>query len=234
MQKTSEPDFYERIVARHSGDSIVVTGPDGLTEWANDAFLRMSGFQLDEIVGKKPGTLLQGPDTDPETVRAISDALRNRRPIRTEILNYDKSRTPYWLEILITPIFDDAGTHTHFMSIERDITERKNLEAASNEVLSREKHREAERVLVGQISEWLYSAKSLDELLMVVRRGMETLIPEAEGALYIYASSRGTLDEVAVWGDAHVPNCVKPDQCWALRRGRAYSFGTRAIVSGLI
>ncbi len=229
MPKISEPDFYERMVARHSGDSIVVTGPDGLTEWVNDAFIRMSGYEMDELIGVKPGVLLQGPETDPATVRAISEALHDRRPIRTEILNYDKSRRSYWLEILITPIFDEDGRHTHFMSIERDITERKNLEAASNAVLTREKHREAERVLVGQISEWLYSAKSLDELLKVVQRGMETLIPEAEGALYIYASSRDTLDEVATWGDADVPNRVKPDQCWALRRGRAYSFGTRPI-----
>ena len=93
--KILEPDFYERMVARSSSDSIIVTGADGLIEWVNDAFTRMSGFQIDEVIGRSPGTLLQGPDTDTLTVKAVSAALIDRRPIVTEILNYHKDGTPY-------------------------------------------------------------------------------------------------------------------------------------------
>ncbi len=229
MPETVRPDFYERMIARHSLDSIIITGTDGITEWVNEAFTRMTGYQLDDMVGKKPGAVLQGSETETATIQAISDALRNRTPIRTEIRNIAKSLRPFWIDLLITPIFDDDGKHTHFMSIQRDITERKEREQVNEDILRREKHREAERSLVGQLSEWLYTAKSLDELLMVVRRGMETLIPEAEGALFFYAASRDTLDLAAYWGGAEALDRVKPDQCWALRRGRAYSFGTRAI-----
>ncbi len=229
MPETVRPDFYERMIARHSLDSIIITGTDGITEWVNEAFTRMTGYQLDDMVGKKPGAVLQGSETETATIQAISDALRNRTPIRTEIRNIAKSLRPFWIDLLITPIFDEDGKHTHFMSIQRDITERKEREQVNEDILRREKHREAERSLVGQLSEWLYTAKSLDELLMVVRRGMETLIPEAEGALFFYAASRDTLDLAAYWGGAEALDRVKPDQCWALRRGRAYSFGTRAI-----
>lgn len=227
--KITQAEFYERMVARNSSDSILVTGADGLIEWVNDAFTRMSGFAADEVIGRTPGELLQGPDTETATVKAVAAALADRRPIVTEILNYHKNGDPYWIEMNITPVFDSSGRHTHFMSIERDITERKALERERGELIHREKHRESERQLLSQVSEWLYSAKSLDELLLVARRALSTLIPEAEGSLYIYSDSRDTLEVASSWGDTRTIEPVDPDACWALRRGRAYSFGTRAI-----
>ena len=230
--KITGSDYYERMVARNSTDSIVVTGTDKLIEWVNDAFTLMSGFSFDEVVGRSPGQLLQGRDTDPGTVKTVSLALSERRPIVTEILNYHKDGRPYWIEMNITPVFDASGRHTHYMSIERDITERKALEQDRLELIQREKHSEGERQLLSQVSEWLYSAKSLDELLLVARRALSTLIPEAEGSLYIYSDSRDTLEVASSWGDTRSIEPVDPDDCWALRRGRAYSFGTRAIEFG--
>lgn len=223
------PDFYERMIARHSGDSIVVTCVNGLTEWTNEAFQRMSGYPLEECLGRKPGQMLQGPETDRNTVALIREALRDRRPIQTEILNYAKSGESYWIELHITPVFDDDGRHTHYMSIERNISERKALEAASAEILSREKQRQAERALLSQISEWLYSAKCQDELLRVVRRSMEVLMPEAEGSLHVYSPTRDMLETATRWGDRDFPATLDPNSCWALRHGRAYGYGLRAI-----
>ena len=219
----------EQLAARTSGDGIIVTDAEGMTLWVNEAFTRMTGFQPEEMLGLKPGAVLQGPDTDIATVRSISVAIRERRPILIEILNYHKVGPPYWVEMNITPIFDSDGRHTHFVSVERDITSRKAIETQSREVIQREKHREGERQLLGQVSEWLYSAKSLDELLLVARRALSTLIPEAEGSLYIYSENRDTLEVASAWGDHPSIDSVNPDECWALRRGRAYSFGTRAI-----
>jgi len=122
-------DFYARLIAEHSTDSIVVTDREGLTVWCNLAFTKMSGFVMHEMQGKTPGSVLQGPATDPATVMSIRNALYERREIRTEIVNYSKSGSAYWIEIRITPIFDEEGVHTHFMSIERDVTERKDLQA---------------------------------------------------------------------------------------------------------
>jgi diguanylate cyclase (GGDEF)-like protein len=65
---------------------------------------------------------------------------------------------------------------------------------------------------------------------MVVQRAMHTLIPEAEGALYIYDSDRSRLHLAAQWGT--IPDFaaqILPDECWALRRGRAYAYGLKPI-----
>ncbi|MEM0950318.1 MAG: diguanylate cyclase [Pseudomonadota bacterium] len=224
-----ETDFYERMVARNSSDSMIVTCVDGLVEWVNEAFTLMSGFTVEDAMGRKPGEFLQGPDTDPATVEALSAALSDRRPIVVEILNYTKDGRPYWIEMNITPVFDPTGRHTHFMAIEREVSARKALEEERAELIQREKHSESERQLLSQVSEWLYSAKSLEELLLVARRALSTLFPEAEGSLYIYSESRETLEVASAWGDTRSIDPVNPDECWALRRGRAYSFGTRAI-----
>ena len=103
------------------------------------------------------------------------------------------------------------------------------LETKNSEVMELERQRERERSLLSQINEWLYSAKSMDELLQVARKAMATLLPEAEGSLYIYTDDRDTLEVASAWGDRRSIDAIQPDECWALRRGRAYSFGTRVI-----
>ncbi len=222
---------YADLISRFCADSIVITDGDGLTEWVNEAFTQMTGFTVDDMAGKKPGVVLQGPETDRDTVVAISKALQKRQPIQTEILNYDKQGVPYWIELRINPVFDDAGRHTHFISAERDVTERKRLEKLNEDRIISDRMRQEERALLSQTSEWLYSAKSLDELLRVVQTAMHTIFPETSGQLYVYSNSRDTLDLMASWGESSTP-CdahMDADSCWGLRRGRVYAYGIRAI-----
>jgi len=225
-------DFYARLIARHSTESIVVTGPDGRVLWCNEAFKRLSGYELDDMVAQVPGELLQGPQTDPETVAEVARALAERREIQTEIVNYTKAGAAYWIEMRITPVFDDDGTHTHFMAIERDITQRKEIEAQAARMLAQEKRMRTERQLLAQTSEWLYSARSVDEVLMVVERALGALFPGSSGALFTYANSRDVLDRMAVWGAPPAeatPEYFEPASCWSLRRGRAYHYGADVI-----
>lgn len=231
---TQDDMFYARLIAQHSTDSIVLTDREGLAVWCNQSFVKMSGYMMFEMVGRTPGSVLQGPETDPETVQRIHNALRERREIQTEIVNYSKSGDLYWIELRITPIFDEKGAHTHFMSIERDVTERKKLERRTKDMIARELRSKEERRLLTLMSEWLYSGKSMDEVLMVVRRSVETLFPCCFGALYVFANSRNVLDLMATWGEDRVPGAlapqqVEPDGCWSLRRGRAYHFGSAPI-----
>ena len=222
--------FYADLVLRHSGDGVVISGPDRGALWVNPAFTAQTGYTLDDLLGKDPGHVLQGPDTDRDTARRIQTACRQRREVRVDILNYTADGTPFWVDLKITPIFDTQGLHTHFISTLRDITERKALEQQNEEMRHSEELRQSERQLLALTSEWLYSAKSLDELLMVVQRAMHTLIPEADGALYIYGDDRSRLDLAASWGT--LPDFaaqILPDECWALRRGRAYAYGLKPI-----
>ncbi|TVQ51876.1 MAG: PAS domain S-box protein, partial [Phycisphaerales bacterium] len=87
------------------------------------------GYELDEVVGRKPGSILQGPGTDPETVRHMREAIARGEAFDVEVLNYAKDGREYWLHISAQPICDDHGTITNFIAIESDITDRKNYEA---------------------------------------------------------------------------------------------------------
>lgn len=231
----SEPDqqteaFFAALVARHASDGVIISGPDRKARWVNAAFSAQTGYTLEDIYDKEPGTLLQGPETDATAARDIDFACAQRREMRLDILNYKRDGTPFWVDLKVTPVYDRSGLHTHFILTLRDITERKALEDQNEEMRHAEALRQSERQLLALTSEWLYSAKSFDELLMVVRRAMHTLIPEADGALYIYGPHRSTLDMVASWGTIPVfPEHILPDDCWALRRGRAYAFGLKPI-----
>ena len=97
----------------------VRTGPTGLIEWVNPAFTQMCGYELDELCGKKPGTLLQGAQTDPIAVTRLREAIRAGRPVEAELMNYHKDGRPYRVQVAITPIFDDEHRPFCFVAEER-------------------------------------------------------------------------------------------------------------------
>ena len=68
------------LVASKTDNAVIITDREGKIEWVNDGFERISGYTLEEASGRKPGHLLQGPDTDPETVEGRGhDHARCRR-----------------------------------------------------------------------------------------------------------------------------------------------------------
>lgn len=230
-KQAAQPDAkdFAHLIVKHATDSMVFTDANGITVWANDPFVAMSGFDLSEVVGKKPGDMLQGPDTDPDTVAEIRAAIKARRTIRTELLNYAKDGTPYWIDLTITPVHDGKGNLTNFMSIERDITHSKTLTRKTQAALEEERTRRRERKVLSQMSEWLFAAQSLKELENVVTRSMSRLFPKTNGELFIYSNSRDVLDRVSSWGKPVGEPHLHADQCWGLRRGRPYHFGTSEI-----
>jgi len=110
------------LVAARTDNAVVLTDAKGLVEWVNEAFVRITGYSFEEVRGRKPGELLQGPKTDRETVDLIRKSLAAGRGVSTEILNYHKGGKTYWLSIEIQPIHDDEGRLSNFMAIERDVT----------------------------------------------------------------------------------------------------------------
>jgi diguanylate cyclase (GGDEF)-like protein len=77
--------------------------------------------------------------------------------------------------------------------------------------------------LLSQFNEWLHSCKSLDELYEVVAKYLTLLLPNCAGTLYVFANSRDALENVKAWSGAEMVSPMHPDDCWGLRRGRAFS-----------
>lgn len=110
------------LVASRTDNGVIITDADGLTIWVNEGFTRMMGYTLGEMQGKKPGDLLQGADTDRQTIRWIGEKLRKGAHFTSKLLNYTKDGRKIWVSIDITPIQNEKGNITQFIAIQRDIT----------------------------------------------------------------------------------------------------------------
>jgi diguanylate cyclase (GGDEF)-like protein len=95
--------------------------------------------------------------------------------------------------------------------------------------LAFEQRRQRQMHNLSLLSEWLQSCKSLPELYRVFSAHMANLLPRTSGELYIYSNSRDVLDGECAWNGASVLGHINPDDCWALRRGRPYAFGTSEV-----
>ena len=113
------------LIASRTRHSVIVTDADCVIEYVNEAFVAMTGFNAEEVIGKKPGALLQGPDTNPETVKLIREKLALREHLEVEIVNYSSEGKPCWIQLEIEPVFDSNGKLTNFLGTQSDITERK-------------------------------------------------------------------------------------------------------------
>jgi len=122
------------LVTKSIQSAVLVTDTQQKIIWANEAFHRMTGFEPDEVLEKVPGKLLQGPESDPATIEKIKVALRNGERINTEILNYKKDGTPFWITLDIHPIHDNEKELVRYIAIQNDITEQVALRKQNEEL----------------------------------------------------------------------------------------------------
>jgi len=110
--------------------------------FVNEAFTRLTGYGRDEVVGRSP-RLLQGPLTAGSELARIAAGLSASEPVRAEVVNYRKDGTRYWVERDIVPVKDASGWVTHWVSVERDTTARR--EAAERQAALEAQVREAQK-----------------------------------------------------------------------------------------
>lgn len=121
------------VIAEQTSNAVIVTDPKGLIEWVNAGFTRITEYTLEEVVGRKPGDLLQYEKTDPSAVQVLRGAIQQHKPANCQIQNISKSRREYWLEVNLTPLLDEKGVLNGFMAVETDITALKTNEHRLNE-----------------------------------------------------------------------------------------------------
>ncbi len=95
--------------------------------YANQGFQRITGYPMAEILGRNC-RFLQGENTDQATVERLRAAIDAKSPVSVDILNYRKDGTPFWNRLDIVPVEDEDGDVTHFLGLQRDITDQKERE----------------------------------------------------------------------------------------------------------
>jgi PAS domain S-box-containing protein len=133
MAKMSDSRSDEQLrllitVVEHSSESVLITNaqlelPGPQIVYVNPAFTRMTGYTLEEVIGKTP-RILQGPKTE----RSVLDRLRRDcaagKVFHGEAINYRKDGSEFYLEWTVAPVWNERGEITHFVATQRDLTER--------------------------------------------------------------------------------------------------------------
>lgn len=115
------------LVANHTDNFVIITDAQGLVRWVNRSFQDFTGYRLDEIRGRTPGSFLQGPGTDRTEADRLRDQIRAHRSVTSELLNYTRDGTPYWVTIHLTPIFDENGDVDSYIAVQTNSTEMRQL-----------------------------------------------------------------------------------------------------------
>ena len=141
-RKVAEERMYLLSIALdRANDAVMITeelphdqsgGPR--IAYVNSSFCRATGYSLKDVIGQSPRLLL-GPDADRKTQGQFAQALQQWTPTRTEMQHCRKDGSRFWVEMDVTPIADDSGWQTHWISIQRDVTDRRR---ADEERLERE------------------------------------------------------------------------------------------------
>lgn len=109
------------MVAKHTTDSVVITDANGKTLWVNQAFTKLTGYTLEEVLNRKPGHLLQGAETSPQAIQMLREAEKNFTDLEIELINYRKNGEKYWVRLKISAIINAYGER-RFIAIQTDIT----------------------------------------------------------------------------------------------------------------
>lgn len=134
MSKEAQLRLLESVVIS-TNDAVLITEAEPFDEpgprivYVNPAFTRMTGYTLEEVLGKTP-RILQGEQTDRRALDQIRTALQNWQPVRVDLSNYHKDGSQFWVELSIVPVADETGWYTNWVAVQRDITQRKEAEAA--------------------------------------------------------------------------------------------------------
>ncbi|WP_096484658.1 hybrid sensor histidine kinase/response regulator [Methylorubrum populi] len=139
--------------------------PDNPIIFANRAFIRMTGYSVDELIGNNC-RFLQGPETDCDTIAEVRDAIREHREFATEVLNYRKDGSSFWNALFVSPVFNRSGDLVYFFGSQLDVSRRRDAEESLHQAQKMES--------LGQLTGGI--AHDFNNLLQVVSGHNEVML----------------------------------------------------------
>ncbi|MEM1265907.1 MAG: EAL domain-containing protein [Pseudomonadota bacterium] len=115
--------LVSKLITDHVADGILLTDPDGLTVWVNPAFSALTGYTIEDLAGQSPWAVLQGVDAAHEDLCPLGMAIERHEACSVDIPSYRKDGTRSLSQINLSPILNDLGELTHFVAVQRDVTE---------------------------------------------------------------------------------------------------------------
>lgn len=132
-KRREERLYLMKMAMNNANDGILITDADPMNPanlnvvFVNKAFSEITGYTKDEVLGSSP-KILQGEQSDRATIDKIRQAVEDWQPIETDVINYRKDGSSFWMRLMIMPITDEDGVYTHWMSVHRDVTAIKKAE----------------------------------------------------------------------------------------------------------
>ena len=208
--------LLENAVSRLN-DIVLITEAEPVEEpgprivYVNDAFEKHTGYSRDEALGRSP-RFLQGPNTQPKELQRITQALKAWQPVRSELINYTKTGEEFWVELEIVPIANALGWFTHWVSVQRDITQRK----AAEKALTDSEQRYAALFDKAPIPMWVYDTAE-HRFLTVNEAAVETYGYSADEfqSMTIFDICEQSRQ---IWQQNHKLELPAPGSCWQHRR----------------
>jgi PAS domain S-box-containing protein len=140
LEKLTNDLLKFQLAVEHASDLTVITDKDGIVLYANRAAIGITGYSMNEIIGRKAG-IFWGKQMDPKFYRNFWNTIKKEKKIFIgEVLNKRKNGEKYYAEMRISPIVNEAGDVLFFVGLERDITQEKEIDKAKTEFVSIASH----------------------------------------------------------------------------------------------
>src|SRR5690606_29076062 len=109
-RKNAEKELHKlSLIAEQTVNAVAISDGNQKIIWVNKACLELSGYSLEEAIGKSTHELFDGPETDADLINYAKECVQKRIPFRIETLNYKKNGETYWADVSCQPLFDKGG-----------------------------------------------------------------------------------------------------------------------------
>lgn len=127
-RKTEEQLRIFEAAVEQNPNAIVITDPNGLIEYANPNLVKLTGYSLEDVLGRTPA-MFQSGETEKAQYANLWNTIKTGIIWKGELLNRKKTGQTYWVSELIAPVLNESGEAIHFVAMQEDITDRKHAES---------------------------------------------------------------------------------------------------------